>query len=379
MKPSAEDRLFIRRTGAAAIQLAVLAAWVVLSARFIAPFFFLVIWGAVLATAVFPLLRRSMPAHPKGGAFVFALVALALILVPSWLVFEAVVTSIVETGQHIAHGEYKLPPPNERVLEWPVVGKRLYEGWTRAVETPAATVERFVPQLRAGGRWLMQSAGHVLSGILQSALAVILAAFFLANASACQRGLTLVAERLLPGRGAHMIELSGATVRSVAQGVIGIALLQALAAALGLFLAGVPAAGLWSGLVLMLAVMQLPPLLVLGPIAAYLFMSSSTSTAVAFLIWSLIVSASDGFLKPLVLGRGVGVPTLVILIGAIGGMITDGIVGLFVGAVVLAVGYKLAAAWVTDDDGNEGVAPAPAASPDAHTTPAALPAPIPKP
>jgi predicted PurR-regulated permease PerM len=146
-------------------------------------------------------------------------------------------------------------------------------------------------------------------------------------------------------------------VRSVAQGVIGIALLQALLAAMGLFLAGVPAAGLWSGLVLMLAVMQLPPLLVLGPVAVYVFTARSTPTAVAFLIWSLAVSASDGFLKPLLLGRGVGVPTLVILIGAIGGMITDGIVGLFVGAVVLAVGYKLSAAWASGDEGAEDAAP----------------------
>jgi predicted PurR-regulated permease PerM len=350
MKLSEEDRLFIRRSTAAAIQLAVLAAWVALSARFIAPFFFPVIWGGVLATALWPLVRRTAPNRPKLGAIGFAVLALALILVPSWLLFEAVVTSIVDAGRRLAHGDVKLPPPNPRLLDWPVLGKRLYDAWGHAVDTPAATIEQFVPQLRAAGRWLMQSAGHVMSGILQSALAVILAALFLANATACQRGLTLFAEKLLPGRGTHMIELSGATVRSVAQGVIGIAVLQALLAALGLFLAGVPAAGLWSGLVLMLAVMQLPPLLVLGPVAAYVFMADSTSTAVAFLIWSLIVSASDGFLKPLVLGRGVGVPTLVILIGAIGGMITDGIVGLFVGAVVLAVGYKLSAAWVGDDD-----------------------------
>jgi predicted PurR-regulated permease PerM len=374
MRPSDEDRLFIRRTGAAAIQLAVLAAWVTLSARFIAPFFFLVIWAAVLATAAWPLVHRAAPEHPKRGAFVFALLALALILVPSWLLFEAFVTSIVETGRRLAQGDFSLPPPNQRLLEWPVVGKRLYDAWQHAVETPADTVERFIPQLRAAGRWLMQSAGHVLSGIVQSALAVILAALFIANAAACQRGLTLVAEKLLPGRGVYMIELSGATVRSVAQGVIGIAVLQALLAAMGLFLAGVPAAGLWSGLVLMLAVMQLPPLLILGPVAVYVFMARSTSTAVAFLIWSLLVSVSDGFLKPLVLGRGVGVPTLVILIGAIGGMITDGIVGLFVGAVVLAVGYKLAAAWVSNDDETESTAQlaAPGAAP---AVPSALPDP----
>jgi predicted PurR-regulated permease PerM len=361
-----EDRPHLRRATATAIQLAVLAAWVVLCARFIAPFFFLVVWGAVLATAVWPLVRRIAPGRPKVGAAVFVVVALTLILLPSWILLEAVVTSIVNTGKQIAHGDFKLPPPNEHVLAWPLVGKRLFDGWTHAVETPSAVIEQFIPQLRAAGRWLMESAGHLLSGILQSALAVILAGLFLANAAACQRAMILVAEKLLPSRGANFIALSGATVRSVAQGVIGIACLQAILAAIGLFLVGVPAAGVWSALVLMLAVMQLPPLLVLGPITAYLFMSSSygTSSAVAFLIWSVVVSASDGFLKPFVLGRGVGVPSLVILIGAIGGMITDGIVGLFVGAVVLAVGYKLAEAWVADDNDNEHplAAPAPSAS-----------------
>jgi predicted PurR-regulated permease PerM len=354
MNLSEADRTFMKRAAQSTIQLSVLAAWVVLCARFIAPFFFLIVWGGVLATAVSPLLTRLFPGRPKTGATVFVLIALTLILVPSWLVLEAVATSIVETGKHIAHGEIKLPAPNPRVQSWPLVGERIFDAWTRAVETPAAVVEQFVPQLRAGGRWLMQSAGGVLAGILESAFAVILAGLFLANAAACQSALTAVAEKLLPTRGANLIQLSGATVRSVAQGVIGIAFLQALAAALGLFLVGVPAAGLWSGLVLMLAVMQLPPLIVLGPIAAYVFMYHPTSEAVAFAIWALLVSASDGFLKPLLLGRGVGVPTLVILIGAIGGMITDGIVGLFVGAVVLAVGYQLAALWVAEDGEEPG-------------------------
>lgn len=350
MNRSELDRSYLQRATAVSIQLAVLAAWIVLCARFIAPFFFLLLWGGVLATAAWPLVKRSAPVRPKLGAIAFVIVGLTVILAPSWLLLDAVATSLVETGKRLAHDNYKIPPPNERLLTWPLLGARIYELWAHAAEAPAATFEQFLPQLRAGGRWLMQSAGHLLAGIVQSALAVALAGLFLANAAACQRGLTRVAERLLPGRGAQFINLAGSTVRSVAQGVIGIAFLQAVLSAIGLFLVGVPAAGLWSGLVLMLAVMQLPPLLVLGPVSAYVFMNHSTSTAIAFLIWSLVVSVCDGFLKPLVLGRGVGVPTLVILIGAIGGMITDGIVGLFVGAVVLAVGYQLAILWVTEDE-----------------------------
>jgi predicted PurR-regulated permease PerM len=194
----------------------------------------------------------------------------------------------------------------------------------------------------------MESMGDLLGALVQSLVASIVAAIFLANADTCTRAVARVIEKLLPERGEQFTTLAGATVRSVAQGVIGIAVLQSLLAAVGLVFADVPAAGVWAVLVLVLAVMQLPPLLVLGPAAVYVFSTHSTTTFVAFLLWSTLVSVSDGFLKPFVLGRGVGVPTLVILMGAIGGMISDGIVGLFVGSVVLTVGYKVAAAAMSN-------------------------------
>jgi predicted PurR-regulated permease PerM len=135
--------------------------------------------------------------------------------------------------------------------------------------------------------------------------------------------------------------------------VLGIALLQSLLAAAGLIVAGVPAAGLWSALVLALAVMQMPPLVVLAPAAVWVFSAQGSFSGALFLIWSVAVSASDGFLKPFVLGRGVGVPTLVILLGAIGGVLSNGIVGLFVGAVVLAIGYELGGAWLAEGNQNK--------------------------
>jgi predicted PurR-regulated permease PerM len=111
----------------------------------------------------------------------------------------------------------------------------------------------------------------------------------------------------------------------------------------------VPGAGLWAVLVLVLAVIQLPPILVLGPVAAYVFSEASTVTAVLFLVWALVVSASDAVLKPLLLGRGLDIPMLVILLGAIGGMVFAGIIGLFVGSVVLALSYRLFLAWLAQD------------------------------
>ena len=324
--------------------MAVLAAWVALCARFVWPFLFPVLWGAIIAAAVWPLYRRAFGARPKRGVAVFVGLALTIVLLPAWLAIEAVATSMVEIGRRLASGDLRLPAPDPRVAEWPIVGERLFNAWKRVFETPSALVERLLPQLRPLGRWLMESVGTLVGALLQSVFAVIVAAIFLANADVCTRGVARVIEKLLPERGDQFTTLAGATVRSVAQGVIGIAIIQSLLAGVGLVVAEVPAAGLWAVLVLVLAVMQLPPLLVLAPATIYVFRTHSTTASMIFLIWSILVSASDGLLKPLVLGRGVGVPTLVILMGAIGGMISDGIVGLFVGSVVLTVGYQVASA-----------------------------------
>jgi len=147
------------------------------------------------------------------------------------------------------------------------------------------------------------------------------------------------------------------TVSSVVKGVLGVAIVQAAAATIGMLLVGVPAATTWGLLVLLLAVVQLPPFLILAPMCFYVFSTTGTVGAVLFTIWAIIVSVSDSFLKPLFLGRGVAVPVLVILLGAIGGMLAWGVLGLFVGAVVLAVGYQLARAWLEDP----GLAPQSAA------------------
>lgn len=340
MEQSPEDRTFVRRVILASTSLAILIGWAALCARFVLPFFFPVLWGAIIATAVWPLFKLAFRERRKFGAMIFLLACLTLLLLPSWLAIESIANYTIQFGRRFAQGDLALPPPNPRVAEWPLVGDRVFNAWQRAFETPAVVVERFLPQVRPVGQWLMQSAGHLVGALVQSLFAVILAAVFLAQAERCVRGLTMVVEQLLPERGHQMTHLAGATVRSIAQGVIGIAILQSLATALGLMLVGVPGAAAWSALVLALAVMQLPPLLVLGPAAIYVFSTHSTVVSILFLIWAVLVSASDGLLKPFLLGRGVGVPTLVILMGAIGGMISDGIIGLFVGSVVLAVGYN---------------------------------------
>jgi predicted PurR-regulated permease PerM len=294
-----------------------------------------------------PLMERLFPTRPLLRSIVFGVAGFAIVIVPSWLFLDSIGEFFLRIGKQWSEGKLQVPPPRDDVAEWPLIGKRLHELWVQLVDAPAGVVERYLPQLRQVGRWLMQSLAGLTLGILQSLFAIAVAAAFLAKADATQRALVPVAERIAPEHGARLLDLACATVRSVAKGVLGVAFVQAILAWAGMRVAGVPAPGAWALLVLILAVAQLPSVLVLGPVSVYLFMTASTPTAIGFLVWALFVGVIDNVLKPLLLGRGVRVPMLVIVVGAIGGMISSGIIGLFVGAVVLAVGYELFAEWVS--------------------------------
>jgi predicted PurR-regulated permease PerM len=212
--------------------------------------------------------------------------------------------------------------------------------------------------LRDLGQSLLAFAGSTLVGVLVFVFSIIVAGVFLVSAGGGYRVSSAIGRTLSEQHGQGMIDMAIETIRSVAKGVLGVAMIQAMLSAIGLVAIGVPGAGLWAGIILLLAIMQLPPLLVLAPIAVWVFSVSDPTPATIFAIYAFIVSISDSFLKPLFLGRGMDIPMLVILIGAIGGMITSGIVGLFVGAVVLAVGYKLLITWMVSEEEGEQAAQA---------------------
>ena len=186
-------------------------------------------------------------------------------------------------------------------------------------------------------------------GILQFMVAIIISGFLLAQAKSGKHFAQIIVNRFAGERGEQIIDLVEATVRSVALGILGVSAVQSILAGLGFMVAGVPAAGLWALLCLLLSVVQIGILPVVIPIIIYLFNTADTSTAVAFLIWSIPVGLTDNILKPIFLSRGVKTPMAVIFMGAIGGFLASGIVGLFIGAVVLSLGYELFMSWVKED------------------------------
>jgi predicted PurR-regulated permease PerM len=344
-----DERRYLNLTIEAAVHLAILVALVVACLRVLWPFALPVIWGILIAVAVWPLFRRLVAVlgeRQRLAAVLFTLLALVLLLVPSWLLAESVTHALVSAGKQLAAGDVTIPPPPENVADWPLIGGKLETVWTEAAENPPAAVEAFRPQIITFGRSLVSGVGGIAIGILQFAFSIILAGVFLATAKGGAHAADALAERLAgEERGRELVKTAAHTVSSVVKGVLAVAIVQAVAATAGLLLAGVPAAPAWGLLVLLLAVVQLPPIFVMGPMIFYVFSTTPTFGAVLFTIWAILVSVSDTFLKPLFLGRGVEVPMLVILIGAIGGMIAWGVLGLFVGAVVLAVGYQFGRAW----------------------------------
>lgn len=327
--------------------LVLLAAWCFSIVR---PFVIPIAWGVIIAVSAHPgylSLRRLLGGRGGLAATLLATLGLILLMVPAVMLSGTLVDAAQGLAKAFEEGILAVPPP-ESVRDWPLVGEWLSTLWAQASENLAATVARLAPQLKALGGWLLSTAAGAGFGLLQFAIAIIIAGVFLANSEAGGAFARTLAARLAGERGADFARLAEATVRSVTRGILGVALIQSVLAGIGFLAIGIPGAGLWALLCLLLSTVQIGIVPITLPIVIYVLATTETVPAVLFVIWSIFVGTIDNVLKPILLGRGVGVPMAVIFVGAIGGFISSGIIGLFVGSVVLVLGYKLFLAWLQD-------------------------------
>lgn len=312
--------------------------------KLLVPFIPLILWGAILAVAVFPLHRAltvRLGNRIKLSATLVTVLGLIILTTPVVVLTESLVHSSTELATDIAEGSVHVPPPPERVEELPLVGEKLFSSWQLASENLGAALQKFQPQLKALKSSLLAMAGGAGAAFLQLFFSIIISGVFLATAKSCEEGVCRVMNWLVGERGPLLISLSESTIRSVARGVLGVAIIESILAAIGMVIAGVPAVGFWTFLILVLSTIQVPPLVVLIPMIVYVLSASEPFGAVIFIILSILIVLVDTFLKPILLGRTADAPMLVILMGAIGGMILAGIIGLFVGAVVLMLAWEL--------------------------------------
>jgi len=320
------------------------------------PFVALMVWAVILAISLYPLhqlLARGMGGRQGWAAAVIALLGIALIVTPAALLLGSLGDSVHDLVDGVQQNTLQVPPPRQSVAEWPVIGKRVYAFWDRAHTDLPGLIKSMQPKIGELATVAVAMVASIGGGILKFVAAFIVAAIVMAFGESGARASTAIFVRLFgTDRGEKFTALSVATIRAVAQGVIGIAFIQALAVGLCLLAAGVPLAGLLAGVVLVLGIAQVPALIVTLPAIAYLWMSGGygTGEAALYSVLLFVAGMADNVLKPLMLGRGVDAPMPVILLGALGGMATAGILGLFVGATLLALGYQLFAEWVTSAD-----------------------------
>jgi predicted PurR-regulated permease PerM len=312
------------------------------------PFIPLLTWGIIIAVAAYPRFQRVQLALGGRGvltAVLFALLCLALLIVPMVLLADMLVGGVQTVASHFKEGTVIIPPPPAGVENWPIIGSRLNSAWSLASRNVSEVVRNLAPYIKTAVPGLLSvSSGFGLT-VLQFALSIVVAGILLANAQSAYKLTSSLCSRLFGASGPEFQQLIGATIRSVTSGILGVALIQSTLAGLGFLIAGLPGAGVWTIAFLIAAVLQVG-VVVLIPVVIYMFTISSVTKAVIFLAWCVVVALIDNFLKPLLLGRGVEVPTAVIFLGAIGGFVALGLVGLFVGAIVLSVGYKLFLAWL---------------------------------
>jgi predicted PurR-regulated permease PerM len=249
----------------------------------------------------------------------------------------------------LSDATFSIPLPTEKIAALPLIGEPLFKYWTLASTNLVEALRQISPQLKTLGTWLITTSFSLTISFLQLLLAIIISGVLLVNAEAGHRLALAIGKHLVGDKNEEFNQLSETTIRGVASGVLGVALLQSLLAGLGFLVADVPNAGLLTLACFFLAVIQVGPSLIVLPIALYVFSYHDTLFSILFMVWAIFIGFIDNILKPLILGRGSHIPAIIIFIGAIGGMIFSGIIGLFVGAVVLALGYELFRAWVFEE------------------------------
>jgi predicted PurR-regulated permease PerM len=316
------------------------------------PFIVLIAWGAILAIAFYPLQKQLVKLF-KGkntlSATVLTIVLLSILTIPTTMFVNKLVTNATDIAVGLKEGTVSIPPPNEKVKEWPVIGKSVYKTWEMSSHNLKQTVTHFHEEISTGIKWILSSIQGLLVSVVVFFLALIIAGAFMAKADPIYKFAVAFAGKFVGKDGKQIIDNSVGTIQSVAKGVIGVALIQALLVGIGFWFIGVPGSSILTLAVFILALIQLPPMIVVLPVIIYVFSAESTTAAIIFTVYELIAGASDNILKPMLLGRGLDIPMLIILIGAIGGMILMGMIGLFVGSVVLALAYQIFMYWMKEE------------------------------
>ena len=336
------------------IVLSVLVIFVLIAASFwiLRPFLLSIVWAAMIVVATWPLML-AVQTRLRSRALAVTVMTSAMVLVfvvPLVLAIQALVDNagkLKEWGRILATAA--IPPPPEWVARIPLAGEKATEIWLEiAASGRQGIFSRLAPHAAEAAQWLFDALGGAGMLAVQLFLTIIITVIMYAQGETARAGLVRFGRRLAGERGVGVVVLAGGAIRGVALGVVVTALAQAFAGGLGLFVAGVPFAGLLTGVMLLLCIAQAGPLLVLAPAVGWLFWTGQTAWGIALLVWTVVVATMDNFIRPVLIRKGADLPLLLIFAGVLGGLLAFGIIGLFVGPVLLAVTYTLLRDWVNE-------------------------------
>jgi predicted PurR-regulated permease PerM len=322
------------------------------SLKVIGPFLTIALWSAILTVALYPLfdwLARRL-GHRGLAATLVTLLSLIIVIGPvTWLGF-----GLIRAVEFVVKGFdanlFAIPLPEDSVKAWPLIGEQVHRLWTLAATDTNAILLEAAPWLKPLGTKLLGMGQSVAVGLLEFVASILVAGFLFCPGPQLVGTLRALLRWVLSDRGEEMVQLAASTIRNVSRGVIGIALLQAFLAGLGFVVAGVPAAGFFTFLALILGIIQVGPAILMVGVVVWAWTAMDTTQALLFTAYMIPVSVVDNILRPIVMARGLTTPMPVILVGVIGGVIAYGIIGLFLGPIILSVAWALLVARLKEVD-----------------------------
>ena len=324
---------------------ALLAYW---SFIVVLPLLTLIAWSIILVVILYPAFRWLVASLHVNRIVAALLVTAACILIligPATWLGLSLVASLRSLADRISAGDLAIPAPFEAVKRLPLIGDKVYALWHLASTNLRGALAQIAPQLRPISTRLLIFASSAGLSMLKFMTAVVIAGFLFIPGPSLVRSARLIFRRLATQHGDEFVDLVGVTIRNLARGVIGVALLQALLAGIGMLVAGVPGAGVISLLALVLGIVQIGSAVVLIPVVIWSFFLLTPAAAILFAAYMVPVSLVDNLLRPLIMAHGLKTPMLVVLIGLVGGVLAYGLIGLFVGPIILAIAWELVSLW----------------------------------
>jgi predicted PurR-regulated permease PerM len=336
-----------------AIRLGALALLLYWSLILVRPFISIVIWSVVLTVALYPIfewMSLRLGGRPRLAATLITVLSLLVVIGPATWLALGLVDSLRVISERLDFSTLAIPPPSLAVKNWPLIGEPIYQFWDLASTNLREALAKIIPQLKPLGSSLLRIGADTGLGLIKFLASIIVAGFLFLHAPQLVDAVKRFSRRLNSARGEEFVNQAGATIRAVSRGVIGISVLQALLAGFGLMIADIPQASLITFGVLVFGIIQIGPSIIIIPVIIWAWTMMETSSALLFTAYMVPVNLLDNLLRPIVMGRGLKTPMLVILVGVIGGTLAYGITGLFLGPIVLAVIWELFVAWIGEYD-----------------------------